>query len=809
MWTPLTDLFQTRGFPPRWSCGLAWAEQPWWGWLHIGSDIAIWAAYTAIPLVLWSFLRLRPKIPFSRIFLLFAAFILCCGATHLIEALLFYWPAYRLSAVVKFITAVVSWATVVALIPVIPKALSLRSPAELEEEIQRRMLELRELTVRLDDEAAARADAANSLLSSQTRLRLALLSGEMGTWDWDLTTNLVRLDEVEQKLLGLTDLGTGVDIEEIFGVIHEDDVEPVRAEIQAVIEERRDYRMEFRLRREGNVRWLAGRGRIISEEDGRNPHLVGINFDITERRQTQENLLLRTRAVESATNSILIVDLEQPDAPAIYSNQSFTELTGYNSEETIGRNCRFLQGPDTDPQTVAELRHAIQERREASVRILNYRKDGTRFWNDLRISPVKSNNGIVTHYVGFMNDVTTQVEVEKEMQQAREIAESASQAKSDFLANMSHEIRTPLTAILGCADTLYRQPLNEDALSLVRMVRDQGELLLGILNDVLDLSKIEAGKLEVRLQPSAIHTIIADIHSLMLPQAIERGLTFQIRYGSAIPAEIETDPLRLRQILLNLTSNAVKFTPQGKVEIRVHCDIDTDPAILSIDVLDTGIGIPPTKLEEIFEPFTQVPADSARQRTRGTGLGLTICRRLVALLGGRLSVRSITGEGSRFTVRLPIGSPARLEMRQPEELERSVVEEVGKASLHFSFPCRVLIAEDTRGLQFMLKRMLEDFVASVIVVSNGQEAIDAVKQADSRGEPIDLILMDMQMPIMNGFEATSQLRSCGFSRPIVALTAGAMAGDREKCLAAGCSEYLTKPVDHANLLAILLRYFSR
>lgn len=770
------------------------------------ADVAIWVAYLTIPAVTLYYLRQRQSVPFPRLFVMFSLFILACGVSHLLDAAAFWWPAYRLSALVKLLTATVSCVTAIALIPIVPAALLLRTPNELQREIERRTRELTELNHRLRAEVEQRRSVSASFTHSQHRLHLALQAGGMGTWYRDLTTNRIRLDDVEQQLTGFTDNGQGIHVDTFMERVHPDDRAQLLEALEASITTGCNYRHEFRFcMPDGSVRWLAGRGRVITDERNVPTQFLGINYDVTERRQTQEILNLRTRALESATNAILMIDISQSSLPVVDVNSAFLDLSRYSREELFGKPFDFLASSDADPTSITPLQQAIRNRGECATTLLCCRKDGSTFWSDVQISPVVSDRGETSHYIGVFTDITARVASEQELLRAREQAETANDAKTQFLANMSHEIRTPLTAILGCADTLYRQQLDDDSVQLVKLIKDQGELLLGVLNDVLDVAKIEAGRLEVRLENCEIVPIVADVRSLMQPQASDHGLQLATVYESKLPALIRTDPLRLRQILLNLTSNAIKYTPSGQVQIRVRYESSNERGTLIIDVADTGIGIPADQVEAIFEPFTQSSAVAHRTQG-GVGLGLTICRKLIDLLGGEIRVESRVGSGSCFSVRLPLGTAQGLKLQSASEFTPSVPEEISPETLSRLAPCRILVAEDTRGLQFMLRQMLREFVRSVTVVSNGEEAITAVKSAENTGENFDLILMDMQMPVLNGFEATMRLRSLGCKQPIIALTAGAMGGDREKCLNAGCTDYLTKPVDRARLLTTLVEY---
>jgi CheY-like chemotaxis protein/two-component sensor histidine kinase len=388
-------------------------------------------------------------------------------------------------------------------------------------------------------------------------------------------------------------------------------------------------------------------------------------------------------------------------------------------------------------------------------------------------------------------------------------AQAASQAKSEFLANMSHEIRTPLTAVLGCADTLFPRLEREEHREMLQMIRNQGRMLLGILNDILDVSKIEAGRLEIHREPCSIVAVIEEVRSLLAPQASEKGLDLETRYDSEMPALMDTDALRVRQVLVNLVGNAIKFTDHGSVLVSARCEFESSAPELLIKVRDTGIGIPPDRVEAVFEAFHQVRGESWR-RAGGTGLGLTISERLVRMLGGRISVKSTVGEGTEFTVAMPVECSSGLRFEHADGLTKAADQQQrSRDSIDLLIPVNVLVAEDTRGIQFMIRRMLEDAGATVAVVENGERAVTEVLKSRQNGRPFDMVLMDMQMPVLNGFDATARLRALGVDLPIIALTAAAMHGDREKCLKAGCDDYLSKPVDRHALLDAIARQYNR
>lgn len=376
-------------------------------------------------------------------------------------------------------------------------------------------------------------------------------------------------------------------------------------------------------------------------------------------------------------------------------------------------------------------------------------------------------------------------------------------AKSQFLANMSHEIRTPMNAIIGFSDALAEEDLNEQQRKHVGLIRESGKNLLQIINDILDFSKIEAGKLQTELIDCPFKKFLTTIEMLMKPLAESKRLTFKVNYSEELPAVIQTDPVRLQQCLINLVNNALKFTERGHVYLNVSLMYVSKKPFIRFDVEDTGIGIPLDKQKCIFEAFMQ--ADGATTRKYGgTGLGLAISKKIASLLGGQLTLKSQLGKGSVFTIIIPITTDIANQPRINEIEDDSQQVTFGNKPIKLdeqSFSGNVLVAEDTKTNQTLIKLLLEKAGLDVTIVEDGNQAIDKATTGN-----YDLILMDMQMPNLNGYDATKLLREQGFVTPIVALTANAMQGDEEKCIAAGCNDYLAKPIDRNRLLQLLSKY---
>jgi signal transduction histidine kinase/CheY-like chemotaxis protein len=396
-------------------------------------------------------------------------------------------------------------------------------------------------------------------------------------------------------------------------------------------------------------------------------------------------------------------------------------------------------------------------------------------------------------------------------QSQRVVAEAANESKSNFLANMSHEIRTPLTAIIGFGEELRDPSLTpaQQAEAIDLVVRN-GKHLLELVNEILDLSKIEAGRLDVELVPVSVHQIIGDVLAALRIRAKEKQLDLRVNYVTAIPEQITTDPTRVRQILINLLGNALKFTESGSVTVTVRLasalsspGSEADGALLYVEVTDTGIGISEQDISRLFQPFTQADVTTTR-RFGGTGLGLTISRRLAQLLGGDVTVRSDVGVGSTFTVSLATGPlrDVRL-LGQPELLQAVSRQAAIPQSEPETLSARILLVDDAPDNRLLVTRILEKHGATVEIAENGRDGADKAWQAFSAGNPFDVVLMDMQMPVLDGFGAARQLRGRGYNRPIVALTANAQPADLQKCYDTGCDAHAPKPIDRAALFRTL------
>jgi signal transduction histidine kinase/DNA-binding NarL/FixJ family response regulator len=417
--------------------------------------------------------------------------------------------------------------------------------------------------------------------------------------------------------------------------------------------------------------------------------------------------------------------------------------------------------------------------------------------------------GVVWHNLQKLKRMDTQRhQVEEQLKLTRDAAEAANRFKSLFFANISHEIRTPLTAINGFAELLMAPERSEaERIADARIIRRNGEHLLSLINDILDLSKIEAGKMSIEEILCSPAGILGEVTSLLRHRAEEKGLKLEVAFEGQFPKMIRTDPTRLRQVLINLLSNAIKFTKHGSVRLAVSIK----PALravepkLEIKITDTGIGIPAERLQALFKPFVQADTTITRQYG-GSGLGLAISQHFARALGGDISVTSEENRGSIFTVTVatgPLGDAAIL-----DNPEKAMEAQDDFTHARVKINGTVLVAEDGIDNQALIATRLREMGLKLEIANNGQIAVEKALAAVNRNAPYDLILMDVQMPIMDGFTATQELRGKGYRGPIIALTANAMERDRSKCLDAGCNEFVTKPIEMQKLIKAIGRYLK-
>ena len=501
-------------------------------------------------------------------------------------------------------------------------------------------------------------------------------------------------------------------------------------------------------------------------------------------------------ALDTLAEGLLVLDSAER---IVLANQAFADVAGRSPEELLG--CRVAQLPwvhdDNDAREepwTATMRLG-EAHRGAKLRLRDH--DGCIRTFIVNCSPVLGQEGKYRGVFASFEDITLIEQQKVELSNSKEVAESANRAKSEFLARMSHEIRTPMNAILGFADVLRRgfDENEQERREYLETIHASGQHLLELINDVLDLSKIEAGRIQLELSRCSPHEIISDAVAVLRARARQKGIRLDYEWATAIPATIETDPTRLRQVLTNLISNAIKFTESGGVRVVARMVNDPEPT-LAVDVIDTGIGIRADAMPNLFQPFMQADTSITR-RFGGTGLGLSISRQLAEAMGGNVSVRSEFGKGSTFTCTVRTGSLDGIEMldKPPATSRRA---DAPPEALRLP-PLRVLSVDDGTSNQKLISLVLRRAGAAVIdTAGNGREGVEMAL----RGY-YDVILMDMQMPVMDGYSAASLLRQRGMTIPIIALTAHAMKEEETRCLAAGCSAFVPKPINVDALIGVV------
>lgn len=767
--------FDTTGFPARWSCGPAWAEEPWVGWLHIISDVGTFVAYASVPFIVLHFVTERSQHKLPRIFYVFlGAIFLSCAIVHLTEAMLFWWPVYKWSGYMKLVTAVVSCAGVVVLARVLPAALEMRTGAEFAVEVTERM------------KAQASLDRERFLLTT-------LLDNLPDViYFKDTEGRFTRVSRMLANLLGASSPT------EVVGKTDADFFSP-----EFAAEARRDELELMRGRKpmigkEEHPNWASHPEAWVSttkvalrDESDRVIGTFGISHDITPQKHAEQRF---RSVVEGAPNAMLIVDR----GGAIGLVNAATErMFGYSRDELIGQSIDLLV-PESLRERHREHRRGYFEnpvRRSMgeSRSLAGRRKDGSEFPIEVGLSPIDDGDGPVV--LCSVYDATIRREAEEALVRSKEAAEAANRAKSDFLANMSHEIRTPMNAIIGMSELLLDGQLGRDQRDYVSTILQSSESLLGIINEVLDFSKIEAGHFDLDEEVFDLPELIADTLRSLAPRAHRKGLEVTWRIDPKISETYLGDASRIRQILVNLIGNAIKFTEEGEVVVLVDRKSQAEGGGLHFEVRDTGIGIPQDRLEKIFEAFEQADTSTTR-RYGGTGLGLTISSRLVTAMGGRLWVESEPGEGSRFQFTLG------LEAVEPPQGWK---EAPAYHDTDFS-DMPVLVVDDNDTNRRVLQEMLESWGVTVEVTNSAAGAWQRLESWRSDHDGLPLVLSDVNMPDEDGFQLTQRIRDSSdlSSTTIILLTSGGRSGDAAMAKELGVAAYLQKPVKRSELFNVLL-----
>jgi two-component system, chemotaxis family, CheB/CheR fusion protein len=549
-------------------------------------------------------------------------------------------------------------------------------------------------------------------------------------------------------------------------------------------------------------RWFLREMLPYRTRDNRIEGVVVTFHDVSRLKEIQHELQRQKDQLRLVTDSLpALIAYVDRDERYQFLNAAFEKWHSRSIADSLGKRLREVLSRPIYDSIRPDVERALAGETVSYERELTY-PNGPRFVQ-VQYMPQRADDGEVLGFYALIQDVGERKRAEAALERARREADSANQSKSEFVANMSHEIRTPMTAILGYADVLAAHLLDEDDLHCVETIRRNGRFLLEIINDILDLSKIEAGRLDMNLERIRLDALVNEILAMMRLRTIEKGLTLEAQFVGRIPETVESDPRRMRQILINLIGNAIKFTDRGSVRLRIAFD-EADSQIV-FEVIDTGIGISEELQARLFRPFTQADA-SVTRHYEGTGLGLAITRRLAQMLGGEVSVQSRLQEGSTFRVTLSTGSLEGVPLVEPRLVEEATTVIPGVPQLS---GCRALVVDDRSEIRFLAKQFIEKSGATVELAVDGDDAMRAIEHSERRKEPFDVVLLDMQMPVKDGYTTARELRARGFKQPIIAVTAHAMQGDRDRCIEVGCNDYTPKPLEQRRLLELISQYYRR
>lgn len=607
-----------------------------------------------------------------------------------------------------------------------------------------------------------------------------------------------------------------------YDISHRDNVEGDREFVQKMLDggvQSTQIERAF-LHKDGRQIFAQINVGLVRNKDGSPSHFVTQCQDITERKRAEEQLLKFSLAVEQSAESIIIVDT---NGNIEYVNAAFFQSHGFTKNEVVGKKLKILDSGETSAQVHAEMWHTLLQGKVWRGEFINRRKDGNRMIESAIVSPLRQADGVVSHYVSVQVDITEQQKLKVELDRHRyhmeemvasrtkelaivsEQAEAANRAKSDFIANISHEIRTPMNGVLGMTYLALNSTNDPKLRDYLQKIHLSGQHLLHIVDDVLDFSKIESGKMVLENVDFSLHELLQDLNSIMTGKVSGRNLTLTFNIDPQVPAYLRGDPYRLKQILINYTNNALKFTEQGDINVYVRkLNATAVGWMVRFEVEDTGIGMSKEQQNKLFQSFEQADSTTTR-KYGGTGLGLVICKRLATFMGGEVGVLSTLGQGSTFWF------TAHLETARSEYIPSKIEANKQTASRRLQqlnesdSATRVLVVEDNQFNQQIATELLEAVKCEVTVAENGKIALDFLAH-----QKFDCVLMDIQMPVMGGLEASRILRKLpGLTDlPVIALTANAMNEDRAHCLSAGMNDFVSKPFSPDVFYSTLLHWVA-
>ncbi|MCW2118388.1 response regulator [Flavobacterium sp. 7A] len=544
--------------------------------------------------------------------------------------------------------------------------------------------------------------------------------------------------------------------------------------------------------KDGSTIWTEIKVSLILDKNKNPVGILGVTRDISTRKAISDKLLQLSHAVEQSPT---LMELTDNQGNIEYVNPKFTETTGYTLEEVVGKNPSFLKSGFTTDSEYEILWKTISAGKEWQGEFLNKRKDGSLYWVEALISSIKNLDGDITHYLAVKSDITEKKKIVDELLKAKEKAEESDRLKSAFLANISHEIRTPMNGILGFSALLSDPGLGkEEQQEYIKLIQISGARMLNLISEIIDISKIESGMMEVSIQEVNVTEKVNFVFELLKLDAAQKSIKIVNKSNQSFNLFLNTDPEKLYAILTNLVKNAIKYTDNGSVEFGYTIKEST----VEFFVKDSGIGIPLDKQAAIFERFIQVDIANIEAR-HGAGLGLAITKSFVQLLDGKIWLESQIGIGTTFYFSLPYnmqGKKTKLE-------ENSIIKKEQDIVTPLNSKLKILIVDDDAISRKLISKSVNDFGKEIIQAKNGLEAVTKFKENTG----IDLILMDVQMPEMNGYEAIKEIRK--FDREIIIITQSAfgLTGDREKAILAGSNDYITKPINKSELTLLINNYF--